>query len=276
MIDLHLHTTASDGRSSPEALVREAAAAGCHTIAVTDHDTVGGLGAARAEADRLGLTFYDGIEVTAVHHGRDVHILGYFIDVAHAGLASFLTIQRAQRRDRLTAMVEQLARAGAPVDIERVLALSPPGRSLGRPVLARALVEAGYVADIAEAFDRYLSEGRPGYAGRDGATPSAVVAEIRGAGGIASIAHPGKLQRDEIIEPLIAEGLGGIEVFHPDHAPADVERYREMAVQCGVCATGGSDYHGPGSGRSAGLGVVSLPPDALRSLLDRLAPFRPE
>lgn len=162
MIDLHLHTTASDGRSEPAALVAEAQAAGCRTIAVTDHDTVAGLVAARAAAVSAGLTVINGIEMTAVHARRDVHILGYFLDPTSPSLEAFLVEQRARRRERLGAMAARLADAGAPLDVEKVLALAPPGKALGRPALAMALVEAGHVASIAEAFDRFLAEGQPG------------------------------------------------------------------------------------------------------------------
>lgn len=274
MIDLHLHTTASDGRSTPEALIAEVSRAGCHTIAVTDHDTTDGLTAARRAAEAAGLTFFDGIEMTAVDEGRDVHILGYFFDPGHAGLATFLAAQRARRRERLVAMADQLARAGAPVEVETVLALAPPGKSLGRPALAQALVAAGFVRDVAEAFDRYLAEGRPGYASRDGASPALIVEQIRAAGGVASMAHPGKLKKDEIIGPMVEAGLAAIEVFHPDHAPEDRARYQQIAARFGLLITGGSDYHGPGSGRSDGLGVVSLPGDALAAVLAHVERLR--
>lgn len=274
MIDLHLHTTASDGRSTPEALIAEVSRAGCHTIAVTDHDTTDGLTAARRAAEAAGLTFFDGIEMTAVDEGRDVHILGYFFDPGHAGLATFLAAQRARRRERLVAMADQLARAGAPVEVETVLALAPPGKSLGRPALAQALVAAGFVRDVAEAFDRYLAEGRPGYASRDGASPALIVEQIRAAGGVASMAHPGKLKKDEIIGPMVEAGLAAIEVFHPDHAPEDRARYQQIAARFGLLITGGSDYHGPGSGRSDGLGVVSLPGEALAAVLAHVERLR--
>jgi predicted metal-dependent phosphoesterase TrpH len=171
-------------------------------------------------------------------------------------------------------MADQLARAGAPVEVETVLALSPPGKSLGRPALAQALVAAGFVREVAEAFDRYLAEGRPGYASRDGASPALIVEQIRGAGGIASMAHPGKLRKDEIIGPMVDAGLAAIEVFHPDHAPEDRARYQQIAARFGLLTTGGSDYHGPGSGRSDGLGVVSLPGDALAAVLAHVERLR--
>lgn len=269
MIDLHLHTTASDGRSTPADLVREAAAAGLTTIAVTDHDTTAAIADVAAAAQGAGLDVVPGIEITAVDRGRDVHILAYFLRADSIELDAFLQRQRADRRRRLFEMIDALDRAGAPVDragLDARLA-GERHRSLGRPLLAQALVQAGYVATIAEAFDRYLGEGRPAYVARQGASPCEVVRLVTHAGGLASLAHPGKLRRDEIIPDLVDAGLPAIEVHHPDHDDVDVGRYRQLAAAYGLLVTGGSDYHGPGSGRTAGLGRVTLG----RADFDRLA-----
>lgn len=265
-----MHTTASDGRSSPEALVAEAAAAGCHTIAVTDHDTVAGLDEVRAAAVGAGLALVDGIEVTAVAESVDLHILGYFIDPSNEALADFLRRQRERRRERVAAMGERLRTAGAPIDVETILSVpAASGRAVGRPAVAQALVAAGHAADISDAFTRYLSIGRPGYVARTGASPAEVIARIHGAGGLASIAHPGKSRRDHLIGPMIDVGLDAIEVYHSDHTVSDVVRYQTMADAFGVLVTGGSDYHGPGSGRTDGFGNVGLPPAAFDRLVAR-------
>ena len=268
MVDLHLHTTASDGRSTPEALVREAVAAGCRAIAVTDHDTTAAIAAVGAAAAVAGLDFVPGIEMTAVDRRRDIHVLGYFIDPDDPPLASFLTEQRAIRRERIAAIATRLAQLGAPVDLEAVFQLAAgSGRSIGRPAVAAALVAAGHVQDVQEAFNRYLAEGQPAHVAREGAAPSVIVGYIRRAGGIASLAHPGKYDRDDLIGPMVAAGMEAIEVFHPDHPPDAVERYRAAAATHGLLLTGGSDYHGPGSGRSNGLGRVGLPIGDYRALL---------
>jgi predicted metal-dependent phosphoesterase TrpH len=268
VIDLHLHTTASDGRSTPAALVREAQAAGIRVMAVTDHDTVAGIGAAASAAAAAGLEFVAGIEITAVHERRDLHMLGYFIDVAHPELGPFLERQRAERRRRIQAIAGRLDAIGAPIDEARLLASAEgSGRSLGRPLVAAALVDAGHAVDISDAFQRYLGEGRPAYVERAGAPPADVIALIRRVGGYSSLAHPGKMDRDAIIPGLIEAGLSAIEVFHPDHGPDDVRRYGETATRAGLLVTGGSDYHGPGSGRTAGLGKVGLPADAYDALI---------
>ncbi len=269
MIDLHLHTTASDGRSTPEDLVREVQAAGITTMALTDHDTVAGLAAASAAAAAAGVAFVPGIEITAVAERRDLHMLGYFIDATAPELGPFLTRQRAERRRRVQAIAERLDQIGVPIDETRLLesADAQAGKSVGRPLVAAALVEAGHARDIADAFHRYLSEGRPAFIERGGVPPAEVIGLIARAGGLSSFAHPGKMGRDDIIPGLIDAGLSAIEAFHPDHTPADVRRYEEMARRAGLLVTGGSDYHGPGSGRAAGLGKVSLPDTAYRELL---------
>jgi predicted metal-dependent phosphoesterase TrpH len=269
VIDLHLHTTASDGRSTPDALVAEVQAAGIRIMAVTDHDTVAGIGPASAAARAAGVEFVAGIEITAVHERRDLHMLGYFLDVAHPALGPFLLRQRAERRRRIQVIAERLDHIGAPIDQARLIARADDGtgRSLGRPLVAAALVEAGHAVDIADAFHRYLGEGRPAYVERAGASPAEVVALVRDAGGLSALAHPGKLGRDAIIPDLVAAGLTAIEVFHPDHSPADVRRYDELARRAGLLVTGGSDYHGPGSGRTAGFGQVGLPAEAYDALV---------
>lgn len=262
-----MHTTASDGRSSPEALVAEVSAAGCRTIAVTDHDTVAGVAAAREAAGRAGVSFVPGIEVTAVAEGVDVHVLGYFIDIDDASFAGFLRAQRERRRERVVAMGDRLRQAGVPVDVTPILAVpADSGRAVGRPAVAQALVTAGHAADIAEAFNRFLTEGRPGYLPRTGPEPAEVIDRLHAAGGVSSLAHPGKLRRDYLIAPMIAAGLDAIEAYHPDHTVADVVRYQALADRHRMMVTGGSDYHGPGSGRVTGLGVVGLPPAAFERL----------
>lgn len=271
MIDLHMHTTASDGRSTPEQLVKEILARGITTMAVTDHDTTAAWGEVSAAAVAAGVTCVPGIEITAVASGRDVHMLGYFFDHTHPELVRFLEQQRIDRRRRVHEIAELLARLGVPVNIESVTLTSGhlKGRAWGRPIVAAALVEAGHVSDFHEAFDRYLGEGRPAFIERNGISPAEVVALVARAGGIASMAHPGKTQKDHLIPDLVAEGLPAIEVYHPDHDLADTARYLQMAKTYGVLPTGGSDYHGPGSGRDDALGQVDLPAVDFARLAER-------
>jgi hypothetical protein len=273
VIDLHLHTTASDGRSTPDALVAEAAAAGVETLAVTDHDTLAAVPAVRAAARRSGLTFVPGIEITAVDGGRDIHILGYFVDEENADLAAFLVAQRGSRRDRVLAILRRLGELGLPVDEAPILdvAGAMTGRAVGRPMVAKALVTAGHARDVGDAFDKYLAEGKPAFVPRVGPAPREVIDRVRTAGGVASLAHPAKLNDDDLVGAIVNAGLPAIEVFHPDHDEKATRRYLAIAGAHGLLVTGGSDYHGPGSGRSAALGRIGLPPEHFASLAARPA-----
>jgi predicted metal-dependent phosphoesterase TrpH len=272
MIDLHMHTTASDGRSTPEGLIAEAAGKGLRVVAVTDHDTTAGVGPAAAAAREAGLICHTGIEITAVADGRDVHMLGYGLDPASTELQGFLGAQREDRRRRLTLIADRLRELGVPIDLDRAVADAGrlAGRSMGRPMAAAALVAAGHVADLREAFDRYLADGRPAFVERRGASPSDVIGIITRAGGIASMAHPGKTGRDELITSMVDAGLQAIEVFHPDHDAVDTGRYQHLARSYGLLVTGGSDYHGIGSGREGAFGRVRLPGADYARLADRL------
>ncbi len=283
MIDLHLHTTASDGRLTPAQLVARVAAAGITTMSVTDHDTVAGLAEVGADAAARGIRLVPGIEVTSIADARDVHLLGYFFDPGNAALAAFLEGQRALRVSRVREIGARLAALGLPVDVDALLtaAATRPGSSVGRPQLARALIGAGYVASIREAFDRWLANGQPAYVPRTGPSPAAVVEVIHAAGGLVSFAHPAVTRRDELIRPLVDDGLDAIEVYHSDHAPEDEVHYRGLAARLGVLVSGGSDFHGddpaaaPSRARRGTLGVVSLSADAFAALEARAARPRP-
>jgi predicted metal-dependent phosphoesterase TrpH len=260
-VDLHLHTTASDGRCTPAELVERAAAARLAVIAVTDHDTMAAVGAVQAQAATRGIAAIPGIEITAVEAGRDVHMLAYFLDAADEALNQFLAAQRAIRIRRIAAIGERLAQLGMPVDLEPVFdeARRQQGRSIGRPKVARAMVEAGYVADTREAFDRWLGRGCPAFIERTGASPEQVIAIVHRAGGLVSLAHPGRTSIDDRLGALVDAGLDAIEAHHSDHDDAAVAKYRGVARRLGLLVTGGSDYHGdPAHGvdpGSAGLPV---------------------
>lgn len=259
-IDLHLHTTASDGRCTPRELVERAAQAGLTTLAVTDHDTTAAIDEAQQRAAERGIDAISGIEITALDEGRDLHVLGYFFDPRHEALDRFLATQRAARLARAHAIGDRLAALGMPIDLGPVVArASGDGRrSIGRPLIARAMVDAGHVADTHEAFDRWLGAGCPAFVPRSGAPPKVVIGIIHDAGGVASLAHPGKLRREPQIPPLAEAGLDAVEVFHPDHDAPLVERYLGVARDFGLLMTGGSDFHGdPAHGLEPGS--VTLP-----------------
>jgi predicted metal-dependent phosphoesterase TrpH len=269
MIDLHLHTTASDGTDTPAELVLACQEAGITTMAVTDHDTTASVSEVAREAERAGFEFVPGIEITAAWRGRDVHVLGYFFDPESSVLTSFLDAQIEARIRRARAVGSRLASLGAPIDMESLISRLG-GQPLLRPHIAEALVEAGHVANGVEAFDRYIGEGLPAYVARQGATPAEVIGIIRKAGGISSMAHPGVTKQDGLIPELAAAGLDALEVYHTDHLPRDTARYLELARQLGLAVTGGSDYHGFRSEHSNGFGRVQLP-DGDFAALCRLA-----
>ena len=260
MIDLHLHTTASDGLLIPAGLVARAAAARLSIIAVTDHDTVGGLAEAVDAGRTHGMRVIAGIEATAVEDGNDVHVLGYFIDPGSPILAAFLREQREDRTRRVRETGERLRSLGLTVDVEALIATADPAtRSIGRPAIADALVASGQAVDRTDAFTRLLGGGKPGFVPRCGKPASAVIETIHAAGGIASLAHPGITATDSLIEALTAQGLDAIEVWHSDHAPDQQRHYSRLADRLGLAKSGGSDFHGDGVHHAARLGGVLLP-----------------
>jgi 3',5'-nucleoside bisphosphate phosphatase len=265
LIDLHIHTTASDGLSGPAELLAQVLAAGITTFAVTDHDTTAALPDVARLASRAGVTFVPGIEITAVDRGKDVHVLGYFIDATYPALLDSLEASRADRMRRGRRMCEKLTAAGAPIDFDVLVGSGGPagfrGQVISRPFVADALVRAGHVATRQEAFDRFLADGQPGYEPRNGLSPLDVVALIRRAGGLAALAHPGVVGRDDLIGPLADGGLDAIECFHSDHTPAMVSAYVMLASRYGLGVTGGSDFHGLGTRRSEHFGRLGLPPE---------------
>lgn len=260
LIDLHLHSTASDGRCAPRDLVDQAVEGGVRVMAVTDHDTTAAVAEVRSVARERGIEAISGIEITAVERGRDMHILGYFFDPDNEALGTFLAAQRAARVARVEAIGARLAQLGVPVNVTPLLeqARRERGRSIGRPQVARAMVAAGHVANEREAFDRWLGEGCPGFIPRAGASAESVIDVIHGAGGLASLAHPGKIRVDPQIGALKNAGLDAIEAFHPNHDPATVDRFMAVARDLGLLLTGGSDFHGDPS-HGLAPGSVTLP-----------------
>src|SRR5262245_21626670 len=273
MIDLHMHTTASDGTSTPEDLVARARRAGITIFSITDHDTMAAVPAASAAAVREGLTCVPGIEITTVYEGHDVHVLGYFLDASAPILMALLERVRALRRERASEISERLAKAGVPIDVEVLISAADPGssRSLARPQIARALVAAGHVATVAEAFDRYLSEGCCAYVPHRGPSPEEGIAAIRSARGVASLAHPATTKRDEIIPALAYAGLAALEAYHSAQDPATTSRYVELARSLDLAVSGGSDFHGETMRRAEFFGVTNLPNEEYESLSARVS-----
>ena len=250
-----------------EDLVERAWMAGIRTMSVTDHDTLAGIPAAATAAATRGMTFIPGIEITAVDRGKDVHVLAYFVSESTPGLQELLVKQRQQRLDRAIEIAERLARLGAGIDADALVATATArgGKSLARPQIAEMLVAAGHVSSVAEAFDRYLGEDGPAYVPHRGASPGQVVELVARGGGATSLAHPGyrgagpSAPKDDLIPDLVAAGLLAIEAFHSSHDAEQQAHYLRVAAARGLVVTGGSDYHGEGTRRAEFFGVVQLP-----------------
>lgn len=276
MIDLHLHTTASDGTCGVQELVDRARNVGIRTMSVTDHDTIASVGEAARAAAAYGMDMIPGIEITAVQGGRDVHVLGYFIPEDAPGLQDMLVTQRGNRVERAKEIAARLEALGVPIDVAPLIegAATSGGKALARPQIARALIAAGHVGSVAEAFDRYLSETGPAYVPHRGASPADVVRLVAAAGGLSSLAHPGQLKRDDLIPSLVDAGLGALEAFHSSHDADTQAHYVALAERYGLGISGGSDYHGDGARRSEFFGVTNLPVQYFQDLLARAARAR--
>lgn len=277
MIDLHMHSTASDGRCTPEELVERVAQAGITIMSLTDHDTLGGVAAATAAAEARGVRVIPGIEITSVHGGKDVHVLAYFVGDSTPGLAELLSRQRRLRLERAVEIADRLAKLGAPVDKDEMIAtaMAPGGKALARPQIAQMLIAAGHVASVHEAFERYLGEDSPAYVPHSGATPAEVVELVTRGGGAASLAHPGyqgagpTKPKDDLVPHLVETGLTAIEAIHSSHDAQQQAHYVSLARTHGLAITGGSDYHGEGTRRSEFFGVLNLPKEHFEEFVAR-------
>jgi predicted metal-dependent phosphoesterase TrpH len=259
-IDLHVHSTASDGRFSPEEVVRHAAELGLTVMSLTDHDTVDGVGPALAAARRFPrLRVVPGVEVsTDVPHG-EVHILGYFIDYASPGLATTLARFRASREGRAQAMVARLAQLGVHIGWPRVKEIAGSG-SIARPHIAQAMLEKGYIGSIREAFDRYISRDGPAYVEREKMTPAEAVTVILHNGGLPVMAHPLTAPEPEkMIQELKGAGMVGLEAYYNSYSAEKIEYLTGLARRHGLIATGGSDYHGLDDSNETVMGGVDVP-----------------
>jgi predicted metal-dependent phosphoesterase TrpH len=267
VIDLHSHTLHSDGDRSPAQLLEEAAAAGIQVLSVTDHDTVSGIGACRAAAQANGVRLVPGIELSCELHGREVHVLGHFVDERSPALASLAGDMLQERRERMERMIALAQGLGfRQVTLERVVAHSG-GENLGRPHLARVLVDCGHAASIKDAFDRFLHTRGPLWVDRRRLTIPEAVQLIRGAGGTSSVAHPGAngISRQEL-RTMAGVGLDAVEAWHPEHPPNQAQAFERWARELGLLVTAGSDYHGPSVQPDRKLGDRSLQRDRFAAL----------
>ncbi len=269
-VDLHTHTTASDGTYAPRDLVIEAASRGVRVLAITDHDSTEGLPEAFEEAERRRpLELLPGIEINCDVEGAEIHVLGYLMEWQAPWFQEFCREQRRERRERVHLMAERMAALGMPFDADEVFALVKEG-SAGRPHVAQVMVARGYVKTVREAFDKYLAAGRPGHVPRKKLTPEDAVRLIRRAAGVPVFAHPGLADRDQLIPGLIAAGLMGIECYYTEHSAQQRATYLQICKEQDLVATGGSDFHGP-QVRAATLGSPSVPMAAVDALRAKAA-----
>lgn len=271
-IDLHTHSSASDGTERPADLVRAAAAAGLDVVALTDHDTTRGWSEA-SEALPSGVLLVRGAEISSVYDGISLHLLAYQFDPSHAELAAEMSMALDDRVPRAKAIVAKLADAGYPVTWELVLDQLQDGATVGRPHIADTLVAAGVVADRNEAFTTLLHDDGPFFVGHYYVDALRAIELVRAAGGVPVFAHPAAATRgttvgDDAIRAMAAAGLAGLEVDHRDNAPADRERLRALAGELGLLVTGASDYHG--SGKDNRLGEHTTDPAVLEELLGQV------
>lgn len=271
MIDLHLHTTFSDGNAPAEAIIHEAIAFGLEAIAITDHDTMASLVPAQQAAQGSGLTVIPGIEINTVWQQGDceVHVLGYWLNPHDASLQTLMTRHqqaRLEQIEKMTGCIRQ--KTGASLAFEDVARLTSPGGCLGRPHLAQALVAGGVVATVNDAFQHYLHRRSATYVPRQTVSPHEAVEAISEAGGVAVIAHPGDIQQlDTLTVELMDSGLAGLEAYHRSHRPATIEYLCSLAEQYGLIVTGGTDFHGEATHYQGALSRLITPGyvyDALR------------
>jgi hypothetical protein len=267
-VDLHLHSTCSDGTYSPEEVVAHAQRHGLSALALTDHDTVEGCLPAAAVCRPAGLEFIAGTELTAEQESNELHVLGYFIDIGHSRLLAELAKFQVVRQNRIREMADRLNTLGVPLRAETVFALANC-RSPGRPHVARALVQEGFCADLDEAFERFLKKGKPAWVPKFKMSATEAIGLVHEAGGLAVLAHPGLNRTDEAIPALVEAGLDGLECFHTKHSTAMSEHYLQIADAHRLLVTGGSDCHGLSKGKPL-IGTIKLPYTHVEAMKERI------
>ncbi len=268
LADLHCHTTFSDGLLTPEQAVSRARELGLVAIGITDHDSIDAIERAQSCGRNVGIEVVPGVEMSCIVSGIDLHILGYYLDFRSPDVHDFFALVRRHRSERARLMVEKMKGMGVRLNFEDVRTLARDA-AIGRPHVAQALVNAGVVPSVEEAFRRYISYEAPAYVPKMKLEPRVAVDLIRSHGGVSVIGHPGTYHSDEAVYAAISAGVDGIEVWHPDHDKRDVARYEEIAQKNGLLVTGGSDCHGGRKGGRIFLGEVTVPYECVVRLKQR-------
>ncbi|NGQ95427.1 PHP domain-containing protein [Brevibacillus sp. SYP-B805] len=267
--DLHTHTLASDGTCPPAENVRLALEAGLAAVAITDHDTVGGIAEAVEAGERLGIEVVPGVEISSAAKGQDIHVLGYFVPYGDEAFQAEMAKLRDTRHERNQMMIARLRELGIDITLEQVYERKKgTDKTIGRPHMAEVLMELGVVGSMEEAFEKYLGKGGLAYVNPPRISPQDAIRLIKRFGGVAVLAHPGLYDDDELVEELIVFGLDGIEVWHPDNDQDDRKSYIRLAEEYGLVMTGGSDFHGWRGEEPfhAMLGASTAPTEALDQL----------
>jgi len=269
-IDLHIHSSHSDGIKSPAEIIRFAHEFKLKAISITDHDAISGTILACTSAEKKGIEVIPGIELSTRMTGCTVHLLGYYFDMGNAEILDYVEQNYYIREERAKKIVSRLHELGIKISFELVK-LHANGGVIGRPHIADVLLEEGYVYSFRDAFEKYLGENRPAYVQKPTITPEEGIRLIHNAGGLVFIAHPAVEITDENIYHLIGQGLDGIEVYHPKHMPSDVEHYMQIAQANDLLICGGSDCHGPRNNNDMMMGTIPVPYSHLEQMKSRLA-----
>jgi len=268
IVDLHMHSTASDGSLAPADVVALAHRNGAKIIALTDHDSIAGLPVALERAREAGIRVIPGIELSVTEQNMDVHLLAYGFDPTDARMLEAIARYRESRHERARKILTRLKGLGIRIPMEEIEEIARGG-AIGRPHVAEALMTNGHVETFHEAFQRYLGHHAPAYVAKHTVSLEEAVEVVRDAGGVTVLAHPGTLNRDAWIPGLARRGLDGIEVWHSKHGPAEINRYREVARAHGLLMTGGSDFHGERT-PDVSIGSVAVPEQVIADLDEAL------
>lgn len=270
--DLHVHTNVSDGVDGPEFIIQKAARLRLQAVAITDHDAVGGIQPAQQKGKELGIEIIPGIELSTFDGQYDIHILGYFIDASDEGIRNYVLFLQDERRRRAEKIVQKLHEMGVRLRVELVWEKAGRG-SIGRPHIAEALMEEGYVLSYDEAFYRYLAEGKPAYVPKYKISPREGIELIHRAGGLAFIAHPGMGLNLDVLINYIRIGIDGIEIQHPKHSLRTINELYQLAIKQGLLVSGGSDSHGERNGEDT-MGLFNVPYQFVKEMKKTLALMR--